>query len=147
VKLFASAFYALRDTRTPVAVAIVSLSLSAGLAFAFMRPLGVAGIALASSIGAMVNVTANLALLERRIGRVLGGIDARLLASTFVGAAFATAAGAAVAAGAAAVATHPVALALLVAVIFGTAYFAVMLLLRHPDAVRLWQLLRVSSAN
>jgi putative peptidoglycan lipid II flippase len=147
VKLFASAFYALRDTRTPVTVAIVSLSLSAGLAVWLMRPLGAAGIALASSLGAMVNVTANIALLERRVGRVFGGTEGRQLAIVMLAAALSTGAGAAAATVAAARGMAPIPLALLVCVIFGAAYFVVTLMFRHPDAVRLWQFLRASNGN
>ncbi|HEX9705604.1 MAG TPA: murein biosynthesis integral membrane protein MurJ [Gemmatimonadales bacterium] len=145
VKLFSSGFYALRDTRTPVAVAVASLALSTGLAFALMRPLGAAGIALASSIGALANMTVNLALLERRIGRVLGGVDAWLVAVSVLGAGAATGAGA-LAAGFG-LAWTPVPLALLVCAIFGITYFGVTGGLGHPDALRLWQFLRGSRAS
>ena len=50
VKLFASGFYALRDTRTPVRIAIVSLVVSGLLSWLFMQRFGPAGIALGSSI-------------------------------------------------------------------------------------------------
>ncbi|MGH8623262.1 MAG: murein biosynthesis integral membrane protein MurJ, partial [Burkholderiales bacterium] len=50
VKLFASGFYALRDTRTPVTIAAASLVVSALLSWLLIRPFGPAGIALGSSI-------------------------------------------------------------------------------------------------
>ena len=145
VKLLSSGFYALRDTRTPVAVAVASLALSTGLAFALMRPLGAAGIALASSVGALANMTVNLMLLERRIGPVLGGVDAWLVVVSVLGAGAATGAGT-VAAGVAA-AWAPVPLAVLVCAIFGITYFGVTSGLGHPDARRLWTFLRGSRVS
>src|SRR5258708_21560016 len=55
VKLFASGFYAMRDTRTPVRIAITSLVISALLSWFFMRRFGPAGIAPRSSIGCTVH--------------------------------------------------------------------------------------------
>src|SRR3989454_3517405 len=46
VKLFASGFYAMRDTRTPVKIATSSLVVSTALAWLLMRWLGAPGIAL-----------------------------------------------------------------------------------------------------
>src|SRR5438128_5810589 len=77
VKLFASGFYAMRDTRTPVKIAALSLVVSTCLAWVLMRWLGAAGIALGSSIGAFVNTTFNLRGLSRRVGSVLRGADWR----------------------------------------------------------------------
>ncbi|MGH7700906.1 MAG: murein biosynthesis integral membrane protein MurJ, partial [Gemmatimonadales bacterium] len=93
VKLFASGFYALRDTRTPVVVAVVSLAVSTGLAVLLIRPFGPAGIALGSSVGALVNLAANRALLERRLGPVLGRADGRSLFVAVAGAGTGAAAG------------------------------------------------------
>jgi putative peptidoglycan lipid II flippase len=50
VRLFASGFYAMRDTRTPVRIAVLSLVMSTLLSWYFMRRLGPAGIAFGSSI-------------------------------------------------------------------------------------------------
>ena len=72
VKLFASGFYALRDTRTPVKIAASSLLLSTALAALLMRRFGPAGVALGSSLGAWVNVVLHLRDLDARIGAVLG---------------------------------------------------------------------------
>src|SRR5256886_2711442 len=77
VNLFASAFYAMRDTRTPVKIAALSLVVSTGLAWVLMRWLGAPGIALGSSIGAFLNTTLHLRDLSRRIGSVLRGPDWR----------------------------------------------------------------------
>jgi putative peptidoglycan lipid II flippase len=139
-KLFASGFFALRDTRTPVAISVGTLALSAALAVALLRPLGVAGIALASSIGASVTLLAQLWLLEARIGPVLDPALWRHLATTLLAAAGAAAAGVAAAGATAALGPVPRAGAALGAC--GLVYGLVTLLLKHPDAARVWTLRR-----
>jgi putative peptidoglycan lipid II flippase len=145
VKLFASGFYAMRDTRTPVKIAAFSLVISTGLAWLLMRWLGPPGIALGSSIGAFVNTTLHLRDLSRRIGSVLRGADWRAFAITLVAGtlAGALAAGAARLTGGVA----PVPRGALVLAIFGIVYGALTLALKHPDAVRTWQSLTASHAN
>ncbi len=145
VKLFASGFYAMRDTRTPVKIAALSLVVSTGLAWVLMRWLGAPGIALGSSIGAFLNTTLHLRDLSRRIGGVLRGPDWRAFGVTL---------GAGVAAGAAAVgAAHlttglgPVPRGGLVLAIFAMVYGALTLLLKHPDAIRTWESLTASHAR
>jgi putative peptidoglycan lipid II flippase len=71
VKLFASGFYALRDTRTPVITAASSVVVAVILSYILMRRIGPAGIGLGASIGALYNTTMHLVHLQRRIGRVL----------------------------------------------------------------------------
>jgi putative peptidoglycan lipid II flippase len=140
VKLFASGFYALRDTRTPVKIASFSLVVSGGLAYLFLQWYGPAGIALGSSIGATLNVVLQLRGLDARIGRVLRGPDWRAFGTSAVAALVAGGAGA----GAARLAAGmgPISLALVTLGIFGMTYAAVTLALRHPDAARLWTSLR-----
>ncbi len=138
VKLFASGFYALRDTRTPVAIAILSLLVSTALAVVFMRWYGPAGIALGSSLGATLNVVLNLHRLDRRIGAVLGRADWR--AAAVSGGAAAAAAAAAVAASHAASGAGPVLLAVVSLGIFAGTYLGLVIALKHPDAARLWKL-------
>src|SRR5207237_1680469 len=58
VKLFASGFYAMRDTRTPVKIAAFPLVVSTGLACLLMRWLGAPGSALGASIGAFLDTAA-----------------------------------------------------------------------------------------
>jgi putative peptidoglycan lipid II flippase len=140
VKLFASGFYALRDTRTPVKIAAFSVVLASLLAFVFMRRFGPAGIALGSSLGAWVNVVLHLRHLDRRIGTVMGRTDWRAFGIALGAAAVASGAGVAVTHVAAAL--HPIPLAALVGSIFGGMYLGLTLLLRHPDAARLWTSLR-----
>ncbi len=80
-RLYASAFYALRDTRTPVrfALARVALSLAVGVLLALalprafdLHPLwGVAGLTVASSAGAWIE----FALLRRALSRRVGSAE------------------------------------------------------------------------
>ena len=145
VKLFASGFYAMRDTRTPVKIAALSLVVSTCLAWVLMRWLGAPGIALGSSIGAFLNTTLHLRDLSRRIGAVLRGPDWRAFG-------IALAAGIVAGAGAAGMAHLTAALApvprgLLVLAIFGMVYGALTLLLKHPDAIRTWESLTASHAS
>lgn len=140
VKLFASGFYALRDTRTPVKIASLSLLVSGGLAYGFMRWYGAAGIALGSSVGATLNVVLNLRSLDRRIGRVLGQADWQAFAASVVAALAAGAAAMGAAHLAAGLGLIPRALSALG--VFAVIYGAVTLGLKHPDAARLWPSLR-----
>jgi putative peptidoglycan lipid II flippase len=140
VKLFASGFYALRDTRTPVKIAAFSVLLSSALGYLFMRRFGPAGIALGSSLGAWVNVILHLRDLDRRIGTVMTGRDWRSFATTLLSALAATAGG--VAAAHLAAGLSPIPLAVVVVGIFGVGYFVCTLVLQHPDAARLWTSLR-----
>jgi putative peptidoglycan lipid II flippase len=145
VKLFASGFYALRDTRTPVAIAASSLVLSTGLAWVLMPWLGVAGIALGSSLGAYVNTTLHVRDLSRRIGSVLRGPEWRA-AAVALGASVA-AAGAAMGAARLTRALAPVPQGLLVLAIFGFVYGSLTLWLKHPDALRTWHSLTAWRAS
>jgi putative peptidoglycan lipid II flippase len=145
VKLFASGFYALRDTRTPVRIAVLSLVVSAVLSWLLMGRLGPAGIALGSSLGATLNVVLNLRSLDRRIGTVLGRAEWRVLGVVV----FAARAAAALATGAVAVGAEwrPIPRGLAVLGIFGVTYGALTLALRHPDALRSWQSLTGSRGS
>jgi putative peptidoglycan lipid II flippase len=78
-RVLSSAFYALRDTRTPARIAYVRVALSAGVGVALMIPadrlgfetlrLGAAGLALGASLGAWTE----LLLLRRALARRIGG--------------------------------------------------------------------------
>ena len=145
VKLFASGFYAMRDTRTPVTIAISCLVLAGLSAFLLLRWLGPAGIALGSSIGWSVSLVFHVRDLNHRIGRILHATDWRYFASALGGAILAGGAGWVIARLARGL--PPIPLAALAFAMFGVVYGGVTLLLRHPDAMRLWQYLRNSSAR
>ena len=138
VKLFASGFYALQDTRTPVKIATVSLVVSTVLAVALMRWYGAAGIALGSSLGSTLSVVLHLRDLDRRVGAILSRSEWRAVGASLAAAAAATAAGAEAAHLAAGAGTIPLALVGLGT--FGVTYLVLALALQHPDAARLWKL-------
>ena len=81
VPLLARTFYALQDTRTPVMVSILSLVLNIGLSFVFAPVLGVVGLALAFTLGTLVNLVVLLVWLRVRVGDL---DDARLLRNTLI---------------------------------------------------------------
>ncbi|HYT89611.1 MAG TPA: murein biosynthesis integral membrane protein MurJ, partial [Gemmataceae bacterium] len=57
VRIVVSAFYSLQDTRTPVLVAALALGANVALSLLLMGPLAHAGLALATSLSAILNVT------------------------------------------------------------------------------------------
>jgi len=88
-RLYASAYYALRDTRTPLRFALLRVGLGAGLGFIFSLLLppaigihirwGVAGLTLASTISSWVEFRFLRHSLNRRIGPT--GLEGRYLLS------------------------------------------------------------------
>ena len=66
VKVLAPAFYARRDIRTPVKVAVGTLVITQLLNLAFIGPLAHAGLALATGLGACINASALYYLLCKR---------------------------------------------------------------------------------
>lgn len=68
VRVVVSAFYSLQDTRTPVQVAAVALAANVALSLLLMGPLKYAGLALATALAAILNMTALVVLLNRRLG-------------------------------------------------------------------------------
>jgi putative peptidoglycan lipid II flippase len=138
VKLFASGYYALRDTRTPVVVAASSLAVGTGLSLLFMyrTSFGVAGIAFGSSLAAFLNTLLHVSGLDRRMGEQIVGPGERR--STLVVLAASAAAGAA-AWGATLVTStlHPIPRAALLSALFGVVYLACAALLGHGEAKRI----------
>lgn len=78
VRVLAPAFYALKDTRTPVITAFISFLLNLGFSLWLMGPLKHSGLALASSLAAFANMALLFRLLRRKIGPMEG---ARLLSA------------------------------------------------------------------
>ena len=66
VKILSPAFFARRDTRTPLLIAVASMAANLALAFALMRLLGAAGIALAASLAGWGNAVLMGWILSRR---------------------------------------------------------------------------------
>jgi putative peptidoglycan lipid II flippase len=82
VRIVVQAFYALQDTRTPVVIALFvfcsNILLSAF--FVFETPLAHGGLALATSLSAMLNITLLTIQLRKKIGRIDAGRILRSLA-------------------------------------------------------------------
>jgi putative peptidoglycan lipid II flippase len=72
VRAVVQAFYALKDIKTPVAVAALCLLVKLGMSLALMGPLKQTGLALATSASGVTNLMLLLWLLRRRLGP-LGG--------------------------------------------------------------------------
>ena len=73
VRLFATAFYATQDTRTPVRVAVGALAVNVALGVALAWLVGTPGIALATAVAAIANATALGAILRARFGGLFAG--------------------------------------------------------------------------
>jgi putative peptidoglycan lipid II flippase len=68
VRVLVPAFYALKDTRTPVIIAFIAFVLNLLFSLLLMGPLLHAGLALASSLSALGNMLLLLFFLRRRLG-------------------------------------------------------------------------------
>jgi putative peptidoglycan lipid II flippase len=64
-------FFAMKDTRTPVYVAAVSMAVNLALCYYLSIPLSLGGIALAGSISAVLNFLLLIIILKSRIGPVV----------------------------------------------------------------------------
>ncbi|MEK6191515.1 MAG: murein biosynthesis integral membrane protein MurJ [Chloroflexota bacterium] len=144
VHVLTRAFYAMQDTRTPVAWAVVAVVANIGLMLLLVGPMGVEGLALAISISATVEVVGLLAALRSR----LGGLDGRLLLASFTRSGVATLVASLAMLGAflGTIAALPgleengvgrLVLLLVPAGIGGTAYIAAGLVLRAPELTTL----------
>jgi len=84
VKILASAFHSLKDTKTPVIVAFFVMISYISFSLILMNPLRVGGIALALSLSAVLNFFLLFILLERKIGKIeRKGFSASVLKSSF----------------------------------------------------------------
>ncbi len=72
VKITVSTFYSIRDTKTPVKIAAISIASNIVLSFILMQFLSHSGLALATSLSSMINLTLLIIFLRKKIGR-LGG--------------------------------------------------------------------------
>lgn len=67
IPLLARAFYAMSNTKTPFIIGVIAELICIIAALLLMKPLGVAGLALATSIGAMVNLVMLAVALRQRL--------------------------------------------------------------------------------
>lgn len=73
VQIFARAYYATKDTATPLAMTIVSVAVNVALAIALAPVLGINGLALANSVATLAEAALLLAVLAPRVRlRVVG---------------------------------------------------------------------------
>jgi len=70
LNVLSRAFYALEDAKTPVKVALTALVTNFVLGVVLMRPLQHAGLALANSLSAILNVTLLAILFDRKTGGI-----------------------------------------------------------------------------
>jgi putative peptidoglycan lipid II flippase len=141
-RLYASAFYALQDTRTPLRFGLVRVGLTIALGYVFAIHLpgwlgleqrwGAAGLALSSGVAGWLEFSLLRGSLNRRIGAT--GIRRSLMLRLWLGALGAAIAGAVVRL--ALEAQHPVLVALFSLGMYTVAYFAITAELGVPEARR-----------
>ena len=148
-RLYASTYYALRDTRTPLRYALVRVTLTTVLGYLCAIPLpgligmsarwGAAGLTASAGIAGWVEMLLLRRSLNARIGRTGLPADytAKLWASAGAGAAIAWAIKLSMPA------LHPVILAVLVLGPYGVAFFAATWLFRLPEASTAFRSLRL----
>lgn len=74
VKIFGSAYYARQDIRTPVRFAMVTVVVNVVLSLAFIYPLAQMGLALATSLAALLNASLlGIGLIRRKLYRLQPG--------------------------------------------------------------------------
>ncbi|NKB81450.1 MAG: murein biosynthesis integral membrane protein MurJ [Nitrospirales bacterium] len=86
VRIIVAAFYSMQDTKTPAIAAVGAMIVNLVVALWLMEPLGHGGLALATAVAAMVNVSVLVGVLTHR----LGGIDWRRIRQSFGRAGLAT---------------------------------------------------------
>jgi putative peptidoglycan lipid II flippase len=92
VKVVSPTFYALHESRKPVMVSAASVLVNAALNIMFVRRFGYLGLAVGTSLTALLNASVLLHMLRRRLGgiegtRLLGVFGRTLAASVVMGAA------------------------------------------------------------
>jgi putative peptidoglycan lipid II flippase len=144
-RLYASTYYALRDTRTPLRYASLRVALTVGLGYLCALPLprwlgidphwGAAGLTASAGVAGWVEFTLLRRTLNARIGAtgVAAPLIAKLWGSAAVGAAAAWGIKLAI------VGVRPEVTAILVLVPYGLIYFAVTYLLRVEECGALFE--------
>lgn len=70
VRIVNSAFYSMKDTKTPVKSALMSAAANVALSLALMKPLGHGGLALATALASIFNMGNLLYLFRKRMGPI-----------------------------------------------------------------------------
>jgi putative peptidoglycan lipid II flippase len=147
-RLYASAFYAMQDTRTPLRFAVLRVGLTIGLGYLFALPLpralgvearwGAAGLTASAGIAGWIEFLLLRRALNARIGDT--GLAVRLIARLW--GAGVLAAGLAWGVRLALPAAHPIPAALAVLTVYGAVYFLVTDRLGIPEARAIMRRLR-----
>ncbi|GFO80545.1 MAG: hypothetical protein A49_01720 [Methyloceanibacter sp.] len=82
LRSFTAPFYARGDTATPVKAALLAAAVNVGLKVVLMGPLAQVGLALATSVGAWINLVL-LAILARRQGFAVSGAPSAVLSRSW----------------------------------------------------------------
>jgi putative peptidoglycan lipid II flippase len=147
-RLYSSAYYALRDTRTPLRFAVVRVILTTALGYLSALPLprmlgidprwGVAGLTISAGIASWVEFTLLQRGICRRVGQV--GVPVPFLAQVWIAALIAAAAARALlmAIGQ----RGHIVLAIFVLGLYGVVFFAVCMAMKLPEADTMLGLLR-----
>lgn len=70
VRIAVPVFYALQDTRTPVRIAVISLMVNIVMSLILMWPLAHGGLALATALASMTNLSLLIWALRKKIGQI-----------------------------------------------------------------------------
>jgi putative peptidoglycan lipid II flippase len=70
VRVTSQVFYAVKNTKTPVAIAAVAVSVNIIMSLILMRQFSYMGLAMATAIAAVVNISLLLYFLNRKIGKI-----------------------------------------------------------------------------
>jgi putative peptidoglycan lipid II flippase len=139
-RLYASTYYALHDTRTPLRFAVIRVVLTTGLGYLCAIPLpafigidpkwGAAGLTASAGVAGWIEFALLRRTLNRRIGRT--GLSLGYVTKLWTGAAIGAVIGWAIklAIGS----PHPIVIAALVLAPYGVVYFAVTSLLKIPES-------------
>lgn len=93
VRITAPAFFALKDTRSPAIISVLSVAVNVFLCFQFRERFGFVGLALAASMAGVANFTLLTYLLRKRT-RIIGDTQTLIAAAKIIGVAAITAASA-----------------------------------------------------
>ncbi|MFH1598250.1 MAG: murein biosynthesis integral membrane protein MurJ [Patescibacteria group bacterium] len=90
IPLLARSFFAKHDTKTPVIISLISMVINIGLAYTFTRFMDIAGLGLAFSIAAIINMVLLLLVLRKRVGylddrKIIGSLAKIVLISLAMG--------------------------------------------------------------
>jgi len=75
VPLFARAFYAQQNTKTPLVISLVAMAINAVLSYISAQHYGVAGIALGFTIASVVNCILLFMALRLKLGHLIAGLE------------------------------------------------------------------------